>query len=225
MKNQKIHSWNVTTKQALEIQKELAGRVSFKPLKTPIKMVAGVDCAFTKDDRIVSCAVLFSYPLMKLIESVHTVKKVQMPYIPGLLSFREAPACIDALLKLKQEPDLILIDGQGVAHPRRLGLASHIGLFVDKPTIGCAKSRLIGDYVMPDKMRGRYSILTDHDEKIGYVLRTRTNVKPLFVSVGHKCSFDDILPIVLQCALKYRLPEPTRIADRMVSRIKISLLS
>jgi deoxyribonuclease V len=156
------------------------------------------------------------------VETATASAKLMFPYIPGLLSFREAPACLAAVRKLKSEPDLFLIDGQGIAHPRRLGLAAHLGLFLDKPTIGCAKSRLIGEFEPPGIEKGAHSPLRDHDQIIGAVVRTRHNVKPLFISVGHKCRLEDAIRLTLACATRYRLPEPTRLAHQAVSNFKKS---
>jgi deoxyribonuclease V len=170
-------------------------------------------------------------PDFELIETATASQKVTFPYIPGLLSFREAPACIAAVEKLKAEPDVFIIDGQGIAHPRRLGLAAHLGLFFDKPTIGCAKSRLTGYFEEPPLEKGAYSLLKDkdkprlcnrgRDEAIGAVVRTRTNVKPVFISVGNKCRLDDAIKITLDCTTKYRLPEPTRLAHQLVSKLRL----
>ena len=142
------------------------------------------------------------------------------PYVPGLLSFREAPVCLAAAEKIQHNVDLWLIDGQGIAHPRRLGLASHLGLFLDTPTIGCAKSRLIGTYEEVDAKKGSFSWLYDKDETIGAVVRTRDNVKPLFISPGHLCNVEGRDPTNPRLHHKYRLPEPTRIAHQTVSKIK-----
>ncbi|MHC4689392.1 MAG: endonuclease V [Planctomycetota bacterium] len=164
-------------------------------------------------------------PELEILETNSAVRKVRFPYIPGLLSFREGPVCIAAVKKLKSKTDIFLVDGQGVAHPRRLGLASHLGLFFDKPTIGCAKSRLTGSYREPGIRKGAYAFLNDEkkSEIIGAVVRTRTNVKSVFVSVGHKCSLEDAIKTILECTSKYRLPEPTRLAHQMVSRLKSSV--
>jgi len=160
----------------------------------------------------------------ELVETATASAKLTFPYIPGLLSFREAPACLAAVKKLKSEPDVLLIDGQGIAHPRRLGLAAHLGLFLDKPTIGCAKSRLIGTFEPPGIEKGQHTPLRDGDEIIGAVVRTRRNVKPLFISVGNRCRLEDAIRLTLACATKYRLPEPTRLAHQAVSNFKKSLL-
>ena len=158
---------------------------------------------------------------LQIVETADAVCDVTFPYIPGLLSFREAPVCIEAVKKLKHAPDIFIIDGQGIAHPLKLGLASHLGLFFDKPTIGCAKSRLTGTFENVGNEKGQYSLLKSKTGTIGTVLRTRTNVKPVFVSPGHKCTIDDAKKIVLACAIKYRLPEPTRMAHKLVSELKL----
>jgi len=160
-------------------------------------------------------------PDFGLIEKTTACRKLMFPYIPGLLSFREAPVCIAAVKKLKHEPDAFIVDGQGIAHPRRLGLAAHLGLFFDKPTVGCAKSRLTGEYEEPRTRKGAYSFLKDGNEVIGAVVRTRDDVKPLFVSVGNKCLLQDAIDIVLACTVKYRLPEPSRLAHHLVSEFRL----
>jgi len=222
MQTKKLHSWNLSYKQAVELQKRLACQVQFTPLKKSPKLIAGLDCAFTKDAQIIiAAAVVIKLPDFELVETTTALRKVTFPYIPGLLSFREAPACIAAAKKLKRQPDLFLVDGQGIAHPRRLGLAAHLGLFFDTPTIGCAKSRLTGTFKDPPLEKGTYSLLKDKKETIGVVLRTRANVKPVFVSVGNKCTLKDAIKITLACAAKYRLPEPTRLAHQLVSKLKL----
>jgi deoxyribonuclease V len=243
MKN--LHNWNLSVTEAIALQKRFAGRVRLTPVRKVPKLVAGLDCAFSKNGReIVAVAIVLKLPdktvipaeagiHFDIVETATVVQKVTFPYIPGLLSFREAPACIAAVEKLKLSPNVFIIDGQGIAHPRRLGIASHLGLFFDKPTIGCAKSRLIGEFEMPPLKKGSYSPLkitgrvgslphqytqvTNH-EIIGVVLRTRTNVNPVFVSVGNKCTLDDAIRIVLACTTKYRIPEPTRLAHQLVSK-------
>jgi deoxyribonuclease V len=245
MQTKKLHSWDLSYSQAADLQKRLACKVQFTPLKKTPKLIAGLDCALSKDgQRIVATAVVLraqnvikglweplKLPDFELIETATASQKVTFPYIPGLLSFREAPACIAAVEKLKAEPDVFIIDGQGIAHPRRLGLAAHLGLFFDKPTIGCAKSRLTGYFEEPPLEKGAYSLLKDkdephlcsrgRDEAIGAVVRTRTNVKPVFTSVGNKCRLDDAIKITLDCTTKYRLPEPTRLAHQLVSKLRL----
>jgi len=216
------------------LQRRLAGEVQFTPLEGTPKTVAGLDCAFSKDGkRTFAAAVLLKVVgsrggasgspegfEFELVETVTAEQETRFPYIPGLLSFREAPVCLEAVEKLARQPDLFMIDGQGVAHPRRLGLAAHLGLFFDKPTIGCAKSRLIGKYEEPGQEKGAYSLLCDGPEVIGAVVRTRSRVKPVFVSVGNKCTLEDAIRIALACATKYRIPEPARLAHQAVSRLK-----
>lgn len=224
MKIEKLHNWNLSYSQARELQSRLAGRVQIKKLSKKPRLVAGLDCAFTKDGkRIVAGAVVLELSGLEIIETKSATRKVAFPYIPGLLSFREAPVCIAAVKKLQCTPDVFLIDGQGIAHRRRLGLAAHLGLFFDCPTIGCAKSRLTGVFEEPAQAKGGYSRLTDAGETIGAVLRTRTSVKPIFVSVGNKCTLKDAIRIVLACTTKYRLPEPTRLAHQFVSKIRLQV--
>ncbi|MBA7482049.1 Endonuclease V [subsurface metagenome] len=233
MKN--LHSWNLSYSQAAQLQTELAEKVQFKPLQGQPELIAGLDCALSKDgQRIIAAAVVLRTATaekglwesvepssFETVETTHAIQKLSFPYIPGLLSFREAPVCIAAVEKLKLEPDVFIIDGQGIAHPRQLGLASHLGLFFDKPTIGCAKSRLTGQFEEPPPKKGTYSLLKDKDEVIGAVVRTRTNVEPVFVSVGNKCSLEDAIEVTLSCTTKYRLPEPTRLAHQLVSTLKL----
>jgi len=229
----KLHNWNLSYSQARDLQERLACKVQHTAVKKMPKTVAGIDCAFSKDgERIFAAVVVLRLPDLETVETTSVSRKVTFPYIPGLLSFREAPVCIAAVEKLRKQPDVFIIDGQGIAHPRRLGLAAHLGLFFDRPTIGCAKSRLIGQFEEPPPQKGSYSLLKDeqitglktsnerrttNDEVIGAVLRTRTNVKPVFVSVGHKCRLKDVIEITLACTTKYRLPEPTRLAHQLVS--------
>ncbi len=237
MKIKSLHSWNLSYSQARDCQENLASKVQFTPLKKPPKLIAGIDCAFSKDgEKIIAAVVVLKLPDFAPVETTTASRKVIFPYIPGLLSFREAPVCIAAVEKLKTKPDLFIIDGQGIAHPRRLGLAAHLGLFFDKHTIGCAKSRLIGRFEEPPLEKGAYTLLKDKKrmkpdtqytirntqyETIGAVVRTRTNVKPVFVSVGNKCLLKDAIKITLACAVKYRLPEPTRLAHQLVSKLKL----
>ncbi len=237
MQTKDLHSWNLSYSQARDCQKNLASKVQLVPLKKQPKLIAGIDCAFSKDgEKIIAAVVVLKLPNFALVETTTAWRKVTFPYIPGLLSFREAPVCIAAVEKLKTKPDLFIIDGQGIAHPCRLGMAAHLGLFFDKPTIGCAKSRLIGRFEEPPLEKGAYTLLKDKKrmkpdtqytirntqyETIGAVVRTRTNVKPVFVSVGNKCLLKDAIKITLACAVKYRLPEPTRLAHQFVSKLKL----
>ncbi len=237
MQIKKLHNWNLSYAEAMALQKKLGQTVQFIKLKTEPKTIAGIDCALSKDGQnIIASAIVLrihtakkglwepiSQPDFEIIEKTTASEKLTLPYIPGLLSFRESPACLAAVEKLKTEPDLFMIDGQGLAHPRRLGLASHLGLFFDKPTIGCAKSRLTGTFNEPPPDKGAHSPLKDKEEIIGAVVRTRANVKPLFISVGNKCTLEDAIKITLDCTTKYRLPEPTRLAHQFVSKAKLNI--
>ncbi len=243
MQTKNLHSWNLSYSQAIDLQKDLACNVQFTAIKESPKLIAGLDCALSKDgQQILAAAVVLRVPDVikglweplklpdfELIETATASQKVTFPYIPGLLSFREAPACIAAVQKLKKQPDAFIIDGQGIAHPRRLGLAAHLGLFFDKPTIGCAKSRLTGYFEDPPPEKGAYTLLKEDkssrldtsDKVIGAVVRSRSNVEPLFVSVGNKCLLKNAIKITLDCAIKYRLPEPTRLAHQTVSKLRL----
>lgn len=221
MENKHLHSWQVSPKEAAAIQKQLAGCLQFSPLASRIQAVAGLDCAFSKNGSLIAAViVVLSYPDLEILEVVEAKDKVRFPYVPGLLSFREAPVCLKAARKLSCRPDVFLVDGQGIAHPRRLGLASHLGLFWDTPTIGCAKSRLCGTYEEPKKEKGSWSPLWDGGEVVGAVVRTRTAVKPLFVSAGHRVLLEEAIGFVLTCCTRFRLPEPTRLAHQKVTALK-----
>ena len=219
-----LHNWNLSYERARALQTALAAKVQFSSFKGTPRLIAGLDCAFSKDSRrICAVIVVLKFGTFEVVETVTAVAKVAFPYIPGLLSFREAPVCIKAARKLKISPDIFLIDGQGIAHPRRLGLAAHLGLVFDRPTIGCAKSRLTGSFEDVGQKKGDYSLLRDKSETIGAVVRTRTNVKPLFVSVGNRCTLKEAIGMTLVCAVKYRLPEPTRLAHQMVSKLRLKI--
>jgi len=213
------HRWNVSPTRAVQIQNELVGRVVRQPLRRDVQWIAGADMAFTPDgERCVAGAVLWDGRTGQVIEQQVAVRKVRFPYVPGLLSFREAPAVLAAVRKLRRSPDVLLLDGQGQAHPRRMGLACHVGVLLDLPTVGCAKSRLCGEFNEPSAERGSRADLVDGNEVIGAVVRTRTGVRCLFVSVGHRVTLDDAVRLVLVCSTRYRLPEPTRLAHQLVTR-------
>lgn len=213
------HRWSVTPKQAVAIQRRLAPRVVIaRPSKT-IRLVAGVDAAFPRTARhCVAAVILWDLRDQVVVEQHSVTRKLLFPYVPGLLSFREAPAVLSALSKLSRTPDAIMLDGHGLAHPRRFGIACHVGVVLGKVTLGCAKSRLLGEYEEPATERGATTTLTHGGEVIGSVLRTRHGVKPLFVSVGHKIDLSTAERVVLDCAVRYRLPEPTRLADKLVTK-------
>ena len=214
-----LHKWDLSYSQARQVQVELAGRVRFTPLRRGVRLVAGLDCAFSKDGkRILAAVVVLRMGDFELVETTNAVKKVTFPYIPGLLSFREAPVCLAAVEKLKQKPDVFIIDGQGIAHPRRLGLAAHLGLFFGKPTIGCAKSRLCGEHREVGPNAGNYASLKLDGKTVGAVVRTRAGVKPGYVSVGHRIDLKGAIRLVLRCTRGFRIPEPTRQAHLLVNR-------
>ncbi|MBA2494648.1 MAG: deoxyribonuclease V [Acidobacteria bacterium] len=219
MKIKPLHEWNLTPAQAIELQKQLSYQVITEDeFAEPIKTVAGIDLGYDiKTDKSRAVAVVLSFPKLELLEKSEAILPIQFPYIPGLLSFREAPAAIKALEKLEIAPDLILCDGQGLAHPRRFGIACHIGLIADVPTIGVAKSLLVGKYENLSEERGSTADLIHRKEKVGVALRTREKVQPIYVSVGHKISLETAINYVLQCTPKYRLPETTRLADKLAS--------
>jgi len=179
-----------------------------------VREVAGLDAHYT-GHRVCAAAVVMSLPSLVTVESALIHRLLTFPYLPGLLSLREAPAITEALGQLSKRPDLLLVDGQGLAHPRRFGLACHLGVLADLPTIGVAKSRLVGTYEEPGIERGAWSPLTDGSEIIGAVLRTRRAVRPVFVSVGHRVSLPTAIDLVLRCTGQFRLPEPIRAADRL----------
>ena len=212
------HRWDLTPHEAIALQNALRGRIVTGDRLGLVKHVAGVDVGFEDAGKIARAAVaVLSFPALEIVDCAIARMPTRFPYIPGLLSFREAPAVLAALSALRVRPDLILVDGQGMAHPRRFGIASHLGLVADIPTIGVAKSRLIGEYREPAQRRGASAVLKDKKETIGAVLRTQTNVNPVYVSVGHRVSLKTALRYVMKCVTKYRLPETTRWAHRLAS--------
>jgi len=212
------HRWNVSPRQAVAIQKQLAAQIVRRAPAAPLRYIAGIDCAFTRDGaHCIAGVVLWDAEEACAIEETLAKRPLQFPYVPGLLSFREAPAILAGLRKLRREPDALMCDGQGLAHPRRLGIACHVGLLANRPAIGCAKSRLVGSHDSPARRRGSRAELTDEGEIIGSVLRTQDGVNPVYVSIGHRMDLATAERIVLDCATKYRLPEPTRLADRLVA--------
>lgn len=215
------HRWNLTAAEAIALQHEWAGRVRIEPPPRPIRFVAGVDAAFSPDGRrCLAGAVLWDLEKGMVCEEHVASLRLRFPYIPGLLSFREAPAILAALRRLQQAPDALLCDGQGLAHPRRFGLACHLGVLLDLPSVGCAKSLLTGTHAPPGPRRGDAAPLRHGDQTIGIVLRTRDGVRPVYVSVGHRMTLEGAVELVLRCGRGRRLPEPTRLADRLVAAAK-----
>jgi deoxyribonuclease V len=221
-----LHPWDVTYKEAVKIQKDLKDKVSLKKIDKRIKYVAGLDVSYAKGSNIMwAGVVVLDFPSLNKAEERWAQKKVSFPYIPGLLSFREIPALIDALRKMEIEPDLIFCDGQGIAHPRGLGLASHLGILLNKSTIGCAKSHLVGMYNQVGERKGNYAYLMHQNRIIGAVVRTRSKVKPIFVSPGYRVMVNDCVKFVLETCSKYRIPEPTRQAHLLVNSVRSGKLS
>lgn len=216
-----IHRWELDPAGARALQRELAERViTDRPLGS-YETVGGADVSFNKySPTLYAAVVVLRADTLEVIDRAGVVAEATFPYVPGLLSFREAPPVIEAFEKLSVRPEVLICDGQGIAHPRRLGLASHLGLWLEIPTIGCAKSRLFGDYEEPGPARGEWRPLTDGDETIGAVLRTRDRVKPLFVSPGHLCNLEGAIAAVLAATRRYRLPITTRMAHDYVNEMR-----
>jgi deoxyribonuclease V len=212
------HAWDVTPAEARQIQERFRVRVETRDRFSPPKRVAGLDVGFEQGGRITRAAVaVLSFPELKPLEQAVARLPTRFPYVPGLLSFREIPAVLQAVGQLHTLPDLLVCDGQGYAHPRRFGLACHLGILTDLPSIGAAKSRLIGRFCMPGDAKGSWSPLLEGEEIIGAVLRTRDRVAPLYVSIGHRISLESAIRLVLGCCPRYRLPETTRRAHRLAS--------
>ena len=222
-----MHAWNLCPADAIRLQKEFSPRLAIQGMPERITTVAGVDCAFSRAENTGFCAiVLFSFPGLDVLEERFFKSGVDFPYIPGLLSFREGPLVMGALALLSRTPDVLVFDGQGIAHPRRFGIASHLGLVCGIPSIGCAKSRLYGSYDEPGPDAGsRSPLLADDGERIGAVVRTRSRVKPVFVSPGHLFGVNEAADFMMRCVRTYRVPLPTRIADIRVAEYKQSCLS
>ena len=214
-----VHRWSMTPRQAILLQKRLAGQIRVEPLRKTSHLVAGADVAFSVDGRrCLAGVVVWDVKAGQVVEQRLAWRPATFPYVPGLLSFREAPAVLAAVRKLSSRPDVFMFDAQGLAHPRRFGLASHVGLLMDCPSTGCAKSRLCGEHTAPATTAGSTAPLIDHDEQVGVVLRTRDGINPVYVSVGHRVTLDNAIAVVMSCITRYRLPEPTRLAHILVTR-------
>jgi len=219
-----LHSWEVSPQEAIKIQKDLKSNISLKKSFSKIDKIAGADVSYCKN-KMIAGIVILKFPQLEIIEKKSSISSVNFPYIPGLLTFREGPSLLAVFRKIKNEPDVILFDGQGIAHPRRMGIATHLGLFLDKPTIGCAKSRLSGEYTSVGEEKGDYALLKEGEEVLGAVLRTRREVKPIFVSPGHKIDLHNSIEIVLKCTDKYKLPIPVREAHLFVNQLKSNFVA
>ena len=212
------HSWNVTPREAIEIQNQLRAEVILQDDLGKIDYVAGVDVGFEDDGKVTRAAIaVLEFPSLTLYEISVDRCKTTFPYVPGLLSFRELPAVLKAMEQLKQTPDLLICDGQGYAHPRRFGIACHLGVLTGIPSVGVGKTRLLGTHQLVANQRGAWQPLLDHDEFIGAVLRTRVNVKPVYVSSGHRICLDSAIDFVMRCTTRYKLPETTRQAHKLAS--------
>ncbi len=213
------HSWNVSPEEAEALQIKLAPKVRIEPIKGAVRSIAGVDCAYSDDDGTIICAaVLLEAESLKVIATACAEKDCGFPYIPGLLSFREAPAAIEAVSKLPEKADILMCEGHGISHPRGFGLACHVGLWLEIPTIGIAKNRLCGDCLPPDKHRGSRSKLICNGRIAGTVLRTQTGVKPIFVSAGHRITLKEAVHWALHCSCEARMPQPIRLAHQEASK-------
>ncbi len=209
-------SWPTSPEEARRLQERLRDQVVTEDRLGPVRAVAGADAHYAPVQGLTwAAAVIATFENLELEESVLACQRTAFPYVSGLLSFREAPTMLDALARLSRTPDLLLVDGQGIAHPRRLGLASHVGLLADIPTIGVAKTRLVGRYEEPGPARGAWSPLLHRREVVGAVLRTRPGTRPLFVSPGHRVGLSTAIDLVLRCTPRFRLSEPIRLADRL----------
>ena len=209
-------------KAAIEFQDKIKDLIPGKPVRKKIRYICGLDISFDKgSDRVFAAASIHSFPDLTIIEQQGIASKTEFPYIPGLLAYREGPAIVDLIEKVKFSIDLFLFDGQGIAHPRGAGIASMMGLLLNKPSIGCAKTRLVGEYDEPGTRKGASNPLTHNDTIIGRVLRTRDNVKPVFVSVGYKFDLVRSVDTVLKCCPKYRIPEPIRETHKLSNTLRI----
>ncbi len=214
-----LHDWNLTPQAAIALQKRLATQIIAGPplALDRVRLVAGVDVG-VKDNISQAAVIVVTFPELALVETVTVAQPTPFPYIPGLLTFREGPVLEEAFKRLQAEPDVFLFDGMGIMHPRRLGIAAHMGLWLDRPTVGCGKTHFVGTYSAPDNTRGARSPVQHHGELIGVVLRTRVGVKPVYISSGHRIDLDSAVALTLACTPRYRLPEPIRMAHRAAGR-------
>jgi deoxyribonuclease V len=217
-------SWNVSPKEARALQEELATQVRIQPLPKTFAVLGAADIGYVKSaDLLVAVLLTFQWPGLDPIETAQVTARVNFPYIPGLLSFREIPPILQAMQQLKRLPDVLLCDGQGIAHPRRFGLASHLGLCLNLPTVGCAKKRLCGEHDPLDLAFGSHTPLRLGSDVVGCVLCSRTNVKPLYVSPGHLSDLESSREIILRCIRRFRIPEPLRQAHNLATRLRTEL--
>lgn len=218
-----LHRWKVSPSQAIAIQRDLVSKVEISKMRGPVRFVAGLDASFTRDEKwCVAAVVLWDIRRRIVVEQHVARRRLMFPYVPGLLSFREAPALLASIRKLRKRPDVLMCDGHGLAHPRRFGIACHMGLLTGLPSVGCAKSILIGEHGALKSARGSKAPLIDHGERVGTVLRTRDGVHPVYVSVGHRIDLSGSEETVLSCSIRYRLPEPTRLAHQLCGKARLT---
>lgn len=211
--------------EARKLQEHLAGRVALRPLPATFSVLGAADLSYIKKtNQLIAVIVTFTWPSLQPLESVHVKADIRFPYVPGLLSFRELPAVLKAYTQLRRPPDIFLCDGQGLAHPRRFGLACHLGVLLEKPTVGCAKTRLCGDHEPLEAERGARRPLWLDGTQVGYVYRSKTGVKPLYISPGHLADCESALWLVEQCIRRYRLPEPLRAAHHTATQLRNTLM-
>lgn len=227
MRIKNVHPWDVSPKEALAIQKNLTTKIVTNTPLNPrrIKMIAGADVSYDKQtNRVYGAVAVLAFPGLNIIDNAVCALPARFPYVPGLLVFREGPALLEAFDKITTTPDVVMFDGHGIAHPRGIGIATHVGLLLDIPSIGVAKSVLVGDYDQPDIEAGSRTPLVKNGQLLGVALRTRKNVSPVFVSIGYKVNLESAINLVLQCLSKYRLPEPVRQAHILAGKARSNQL-
>ena len=223
MSSRRLHDWNLTPREAIEVQQRLRGLVRIIPLARDIHTIAGADISFNRfSDTIHTGIVVLSLPDLRVVETAGVRGTAKFPYVPGLLSFRETPSLLEAWDQLKTKPDVLMLDGQGLAHPRRFGIACHVGVLLDLPAFGCAKSILVGKHDELGLDAGSRSPLVDRDEVVGVALRTKRKVNPVYVSAGHLIDLPSAVDIALRSTARYRQPEPTRQAHLLVNRMRMA---
>lgn len=216
-----MHPWRVSYREAVALQESLRGRLRLTPLPRRITLVAGTDVSYSRPThRMYAAVVVVALPSLEVVEVAEAASRARFPYIPGLFTFREVPPLLAAFRRLRAEPDAILFDGQGLAHPRRFGLACHAGVLLGKPSVGCAKSRLVGDHGPVGRERGAFAALTLQGETIGAALRTRAGVKPVYVSPGNLADVQSAMDLVLATTGRFRIPEPIRLAHQATTRLR-----
>ena len=219
MKIRQIHKWNIPPKEAIKLQYELQKYIKIKRLEKEPEILAACDVAF-REGKALGAVIVMDANALNVLQIIKKEKEINYPYVPGLLTFREAPVLIECFSDLKFNPDIFIFDGQGLAHPRKMGLATHMGILINKPSIGCAKSILFGSYKLPSPKKGSYSYLKGKEgEIIGALLRTRGSTKPICVSIGNKITLNESIEFILKVSPKYRIPEPIRIADKASKRL------